>query len=278
MKETVGPLESNLPDVGERGGTTAVPISAILVTLNAMPLVERCLESLGWADEIVAVDGGSEDGTEETLGWYTDWVYHGPAEAYRQNSELAAAKARNRWVFWIDGDEEVSPELLASIRSLTPGDFERYAGFTVPRRTRFLGRWIGHSGWYPDRNLRLFDRERGRFSQGSRIHPRILPNGPVRDLEGDLLHRHEGGLREYLVRMERYSRLEAEDRWHRGARCKPWTLIPRAAFTFFRMYVLQRGFLDGVQGLVLAGLSAAHTFTKYARLWELQQQQSQEEP
>jgi glycosyltransferase involved in cell wall biosynthesis len=242
-------------------------VSAILITKNEERNVEACLASLGFAEEIVVVDSGSTDGTEALcrrdprVRWHLEeWKGFGA----QKNSALE--KANGPWVFSIDADERVTPELTEEISRLDPGDAP-YAGYRVPRRSFFGKRWVRHGGWYPDYTIRLWRKGSGRFDDRS-VHEAVRVAGPVGTLRGDLLHYTYTDTSDFVERMNRYSSLGAEELLRQGKRATALDLLVRPPFTFFKMFVLRGGCLDGVLGLRLAVLYAMYTFAKYAKAWE----------
>ncbi len=240
-------------------------ISALIITKDEERQIADCLASLVFADEIVVVDSGSSDRTEEIcrrdprVRWFVEpWKGFGP----QKNSALE--KARNGWVFSIDADERVTPELSAEIASLDLAA-AREDGFRVPRRSFFGNRWVRHGGWYPDYTIRLWRRAAGRFVERS-VHEVVRLQGTVGTLRGDLLHFTYRDTDDFLARMNRYSTLGATELRKEGVRCTLADLVFRPPFTFFKMFVLRRGFLDGALGFRLAVLYAMYTFAKYAKL------------
>jgi len=240
-------------------------ISALIIVKDEERQIADCLSSLVFAEEIVVVDSGSTDRTEEIcrrdprVRWFSEpWKGFGP----QKNSALE--KARNDWVFSIDADERVTPELAAEIASL--GRAAPAAdGFRVPRRSFFGTRCVRHGGWYPDYTIRLWRREAGRFVDRS-VHEMVGVQGVVGTLRGDLLHYTYRDTEDFLRRMNRYSTLAAGELRRQGARATTVDLLLRPPFTFFRMFVLRAGFLDGALGFRLAVLYAMYTFSKYSKL------------
>lgn len=249
-----------------------VGISAILITKDEEENVADCLASLTFADEIVVVDSGSIDRTGEIcrrdprVRWFSEeWKGYGP----QKNSALD--KATGRWIFSIDADERVTPALAEEIGAL---DLERVpeAGFRVCRRNHFGRRWVRHGGWYPDYVVRFWRRGKGCFD-GRSVHESVAVAGPLGTLDGELLHFTYRDTADFLERMDRYSTLGAEElrkRGFRGGIVHRWF---RPAFTFLRMFVLQRGFLDGRLGFRLAVLYARYTFAKYSKLAAMRETQ-----
>lgn len=242
-------------------------ISAVLITKNEERHVAECLASLSFADEVVVVDSGSTDGTEAIcrrdprVRWHVEpWMGFGP----QKNS--AVDKALGPWIFSIDADERVTPALAEEIAALSPGDGGP-AGYRVPRRSFFGKTWVRRGGWYPDYTIRLFRKDAGRFVDRA-VHETVRLAGPAGTLSGDLLHYTYRDTEDFLERMNRYSTTGAKELRREGRRARPWDLLVRPPWTFFRMYVLKRGFLDGATGFRLAVLYAMYTFAKYAKLGE----------
>ena len=250
-------------------------ISAVIITLNEERRLARALESLAVApvvaDEVLVVDCGSTDRTREIAERQGARVIVHPWEGYARQKNFAAAQAKFPWVLSIDADEVLSPELSAELRQIKetgPGDA---AGFRMPRLACYQGRWIRHSGWYPDHKLRLYDRRRGRWA-GDYVHERVEVDGPVRTLEGNLLHFTCDSLGEHFRTTDRYTTLAAEEAYRRSER---W-ILPRAVmmmlaappWKFVETYLFRQGFRDGFPGLVIATMAGFYVFQKYAKLWQ----------
>lgn len=240
-------------------------LSVTVICLNEAAEIGPCLDSVRWADEIVVCDSGSTDGTLEICRAYTDKLFTDPWRGFSGHKNLALDRATQEWVLSLDADERVTPELAREIRAVleAPGA----DGYTVPRRNYFVGRWVRHGGWYPDRTIRLFRRGKGRF-QPRAVHEAVQVEGAVGHLRQPLDHFTYRSLSAYLLRMERYSTLAAEELWREGRRARWTDLSLRPLVTFLRMYLVRAGFRDGTPGLILAGLYAAQTLAKYAKLWE----------
>lgn len=244
-------------------------ISAVVITCNEERNIRRCLESLAWTREIVVVDSGSTDATVEIAREYTGRVISHPFEGYVGQKNFALDQASGEWILSVDADEVVTPELLARIRAVWPKERERFDGFTVNRLSRFSGKWIRHCGWYPDRKLRLFRRSKGRW-EGDDVHEKVRLDGPVMDLDADLLHYTYENLSENIRKIQSYSTLFARAQHDRGRRASLWDLLTRPPAKFLKTYLLKRGFLDGRHGLILSITATFYVFLKYAKLWELQ--------
>ncbi|HEY7679529.1 MAG TPA: glycosyltransferase family 2 protein [Terriglobia bacterium] len=241
-------------------------ISAVIVTLNEERNLGRALESLQpVADEVLVVDSGSTDRTRQIAESRGARFLEHPWEGYSRQKNYAASQARHDWVLSLDADEALGPELateIQQIRQAGPGDA---AGFRMPRLARYQGHWILHSGWYPDRKLRLYDRRRGCWV-GDYVHERIEVDGPVRELRGNLLHYTCDSMEEHLRSVDRYTTLAAEDSF---ARQEGWILLRMLAlppWKFIETYLLRQGFRDGAAGLRIAAMAGYYVWRKYAKL------------
>ena len=244
-------------------------VSACVIAYNEERNLRRCLESLDWADEIVVVDAFSEDRTPEIAREFTDRVFQNAWPGHVAQKNFAVDRASHEWVFAIDADEEVSPGLRESLRRAVREGDGRYRGYWVARRVYYLGRWMGHCGWYPEYRLRLFRKHAGRWT-GINPHDRVAVNGSTSRLDGDLYHYPNESLNAHFETIGRYAEIWAREMAARGRRFRWMDLATRPPFRFFRMFILRLGFLDGVAGLVASGMGAVYVFAKYAKLWERQ--------
>ena len=242
-------------------------LSVCIITFNEERNIVDCLESVKWADEIVVVDSGSTDRTVELCRRYTDRVLVLDWAGHVAQKNRAVESASNEWVFCIDADERVTEKLKGEIEAVLRGE-PRHAGYTVPRLNRYLGRWIRHGSWYPDRKLRLFDRRRGRFT-GSDPHDRVEVEGSVGKLTGDLLHFSYRNLSHHLEQMNRYTTTMAAKKLEAGVRFPLLRALLYPPAKFIKMYFLRQGFRDGAQGFILAAMGSIYEFLKYTKLWEL---------
>jgi len=242
-----------------------IKITAILITKNAEATIRRCIESVGWADEIVVVDSGSTDDTQaicRELGAKVtvtdDWPGFGP----QKNRALDAASGD--WVLSIDADEWVTTELREEISAIIadPSAVEAYA---LPRRSSFCGRIMNHSGWWPDHVVRLFRRSNARFSD-DRAHERLIVDGVTRKLKQPLMHEAIVDMEQMLGKMNLYSSASARMLHERGRRASILTALLHGGWAFFRTYVLRRGFLDGREGFILAVANAEGSYYRYIKL------------
>jgi glycosyltransferase involved in cell wall biosynthesis len=255
------------------GGKT---ISAFVITLNEERNIAECLESIKWADEIMVVDSYSEDRTLEIASRYTSRIIQRQFAGYVAQTSYALEQTTCPWVLWLDADEHLTPEALAEIRGVFEGPGEpRDRGFAFPRKTFFMGRWIMHSGWYPQRKVRLFHRDCGRV-EGEEPHVHVSLDGPVMNMRGDILHHsYPGGLAEMVGTSTNYAALAARARYAAGGRFSLASLLVKPPGTFLKKYLLQMGLLDGFPGLTIAAGAAYYRFMREAMLWELQQAGSQ---
>jgi len=241
-------------------------IAAVLIVKNEAENLAACLATLAWADEVVILDSGSQDETEAIAR------AHG-AQFYRQDDwqgfgvqrQRAEALVKSDWILMVDADERVTDILCDSVQQCVQ---QGPAIGSISRLSWCFGRFIRHSGWYPDRVQRLYPRGLAGYND-AQVHEKLNnPQGlPVKKLQGDLLHYTYRDLRHYLEKSAHYAQAWAQQRAARGRRGSLTAGVLHGIGCFLRMYVLKRGFLDGRQGLLLALLSAHSTFAKYADLW-----------
>jgi len=244
-------------------------ISVGIICYNEAQNIERCLESVSWADEIIVVDSGSQDNTVSIAKKYTDHIFQRSWTGYADQKNFALSRTSCPWVLSVDADEVVSPVLQAEIRAHLAMD-EAKDGYRIPRLSYYQGKWIRHSGFYPDRQLRLFKRGRGRWI-GGRVHERVEIEGDVGCLKNDLLHYpYKGGITGQLQTVNNFSTLLAEDLFHEGKGYHFHLLLMRPLFKFLEVYLLRLGFLDGLPGFVIAVTSSYAMFVRYVKLREME--------
>lgn len=241
-------------------------LSVIIITLNEEANLRRCLESVKFADEIIVNDSGSEDGTLKIAAEYGCRTMTTVFAGFGVAKQAALDAAAGEWVLSIDADEEVDEQLRKSIQTALESPDQD--GWFLNRKSQFLGRWMEHSGWYPDYILRLFRRNKAGFTI-DRVHEQVSVDGRTGKLAGHLLHYTDPNISHYLLKLDRYTSLSAEMLNSNGKSFHWWYLIVKPAAIWTKMYILKRGFLDGIQGFMLAGLSAFHVYCKYAKLWEV---------
>ena len=243
-----------------------MPLSVVLITLNAAAQLPDCLASVAFADEVVVVDSGSSDGTAEVATRYGARVVAKDWLGFGRQKQFAVEQAAHDWVLCLDADERVSPELAASlVRALEAPAAPVYR---MARRNRFLGHWLRHGEGYPDWSARLFDRRRARWSNDA-VHEKVL-GAPVATLGGDLLHESADDLGRYLEKQNRYTSLAAKELHRQGRSAGIADLAVAPVARFFKFYLLRLGFLDGLPGLVHISIGCMNSFMKYAKLIDLQ--------
>ena len=243
-----------------------MPISAVLIVKNEAHHLRDCLETLTWADEIVVLDSGSQDDTCAIARQYTDNVtVNADWQGFGVQRQRAEALASHDWILMVDADERVTPELRDSIQQAVQ---QPPAVYSISRLSWCFGRFIRHSGWYPDRVVRLYPKAQAGYN-AALVHEKLdVPKDmEVTPLAGDLLHYTYRDLRHYLEKSAHYAEAWAEQRAARGKTASLGQGIGHGVACFVKMYLLKAGFRDGKQGLLLALLSAHSTFAKYADLW-----------
>lgn len=250
-------------------------ISVNIICFNEERNIRRCLESASWADEIIVVDSLSRDRTVEIAKEYTKGVFQRAWTGYMDQKNYALSKAQGDWIINLDADEEISgalhEEILVEIAR--PG---AYDGYRIPRRSFYQYRWIKHSGFYPDRQLRLFKREKGLWV-GGRVHERVEIRGKVGDLKNDLLHYpYKNTIAGQIQTVNHFSTLLAEDMHESGKRYHLALLLTRPIFKFIEVYFLKLGLLDGLAGFIIAVTSAYAMFVRYVKLSEIEKRPANE--
>ncbi|MFM8534414.1 MAG: glycosyltransferase family 2 protein [Acidimicrobiia bacterium] len=248
----------------------AGPFTATIITFNEAANIQAALESLSWADEIVVVDSQSTDDTVAIARRFTDNVIVRPWPGYIAQKNFAAAQATHDWIFSLDADERVTPQLAAEVRALLSAG-PRSAGYRVPRVTFHLGRWMRSTDWYPDYQLRFYDRRRASWS-GKYVHESVKAQGPVEDLRCELQHYAYRDLAHHFQTMDRYTTLAAQQMFEQGRRAGFLDLMLHPPAAFVRNYILRGGFRDGVPGLIVSAMNARYVGLKFAKLWELSSQ------
>ena len=239
-------------------------LSVIIITKNEAKHIVACLESVAFADEFIVVDSGSTDNTVELAREFgarveitTDWPGFGPQK------NRALDLATGDWILSIDADERVTPELALAIQAAIAAP--QADAYDIPRLSEFCGRFIRHSGWWPDYVLRLFKRGTARFTDAA-VHERVVSQGSVLKLKSHFEHYPYPNLDALINKINRYSSDAAAMMYARGKRATIFSAMGHGFWTFVRIYLIRRGFLDGRHGLVLAVTAAAGSFFRYAKL------------
>jgi len=239
-------------------------LSVTIIAFNEEENLPRCLESVKFADEIVVVDNSSTDRTVKIARENGAIVETGRQSGFGQAKRQAVAAASADWILSIDADEVVTDDLANEIKTVLAGD-PQHDGFYVPRLTNFLGRWIYHCGWYPDPVIRLFKKCRGNFNSAP-VHEQVEVQGSVGRLSHHLLHYSYPNLEVYFKKFNRYTTLAAREEAEQGRRSGWYDLTVRPLACFLKHYLLRRGFLDGLEGLMISVFSSCYVFTKYAKV------------
>jgi glycosyltransferase involved in cell wall biosynthesis len=248
------------------------PVSATVITLNEAANIGSCLDALAWVDDVLVVDSGSTDGTvEQAQARGARVIIREWPGSYAAQKNFAAGEARYDWILSIDADERVTHALAAEIRSVLTTE-PPVAGYRIPRVTWHLGRWIRTTDWYPDYQLRLYDRRRARWPPRL-VHESVQADGPVGYLTHDLEHYAYRDISHHHASMDRYTALAARQMHEQGRRAGVADLALHPPAAFLRNYVLKRGFTDGLPGFVISSMNAYYVFLKFAKLWEMQRKE-----
>ncbi len=252
-------------------------ISAVVITHNEEKNIEAALKSLSpIASETIVVDGYSSDDTVKIARRYTPHVFERKWTNFADQKNFGNSQAAGPWIFSLDADERVSPELSAEIlemRNLDPPN----VGFLIPRRVFYLGRWIKHSGWFPDRKIRLFRKTEARW-EGDFVHEKLVTEGRLKKLKGVIYHFTYQNIGDHMDRINRFSDLGAQKLYAGGKKCHWYHLGVLPFSRFLKSYFLKLGFLDGFPGVVIAVLNGYSIFVRYAKLREIWKRGERIEP
>lgn len=246
-------------------------ISVTIITLNEAANLPDCLDSVKWADEIVVVDSESHDRTVAIAKDFGCRVLTNPWPGHKEQKNVAVDLASYEWILSVDADERLTPEIQHEIHRII-SDPNSLDGYTFPRKNFFLGRWMRHGGWYPDRVLRLFQKSKGYFG-GINPHDKvIIPSGRVGHLPHPILHVTYTSFEQYLVKQDAYSRIGADELFKSGQmnRITSLSLTSKFIGKFLETYLWKRGCLDGLNGLIASMGGAYFAMLRLARLWEMQ--------
>lgn len=245
-------------------------LSSIIIARDEEKNIARCINSLIEVidDIVLIIDSRTKDLTFQIASNYknvnceiVEW------QGYSKTKKYALSKTMNEWVLWIDADEELTPELKEELKYFKE-NVPQFDSYDLARRAFFLGKWIKHSGWYPSRVTRLFNKRVVNFDD-KEVHEGLATKGGIGHLKNDLNHYTDPSIEHYFDKFNLYTSLAAEELYNREKRATLNDIILRPIFLFIKMYIFRLGFLDGINGLILAVFSAAYVFTKYSKLWEL---------
>jgi glycosyltransferase involved in cell wall biosynthesis len=244
------------------------PLSAVLIAQNEEGKIADALASVAFCDEIVVVDSGSTDHTREVAEKAGARVLvHSPWPGFVAQRNSAVDAARHDWIFALDADERVTPPLRDEIQALARGGFSHDA-YRIPRVAFYLGRWIRATDWYPDRQIRLFDRRKGRW-EGQLVHESVRVRGSVGTLRSDMEHHPYDDISAHMRKIDWYTSLWAQQAHQGGRRTGAFELATSPLFAFLRNYVLKAGFRLGRAGMAVSAMNSYYTYTKLAKLDEL---------
>jgi glycosyltransferase involved in cell wall biosynthesis len=242
-------------------------VSTVIITLNEAANLAAALESVRWADEVVVVDSESTDDTAAIARKYTDRVIVRPWPGYIDQKNFAASQATHDWIFSLDADERVTPALAEEIKALVAAG-PACVGYRVPRVSHYLGRWIRSTDWYPDYQLRFYDRRRAAWA-GRYVHESVRAEGEVGRLRAELQHYPYRDVSHHLRTIDRYSTLAARQMFEDGRRTGPLRMVLHGDAAFMRNYILRGGIRHGTAGLIVSMLNAYYVTLKLVKLWEL---------
>lgn len=249
---------------------TKIKLSSIVLAKDEERNISGCINSqLNCIDEIIViVDDSTKDNTPDIVKSFSGvrfvlvkWM------GFSKTKQYGISLTTNEWILWIDADELITPELSNEINEFKK-QLPRYAAYSVPRVANFLGRWIKHSGWYPGRVTRLFNKNFADFSMKD-VHEDLIVRGEIGKLNNDLRHFTDPSINHYFEKFNFYTTLAAEELNKNSKKFRLSDIILRPFFLFVKMYFIKSGYLDGIQGFILAVFSSAYVFTKYCKLWEL---------
>lgn len=246
-------------------------ITAVVLTKNEEKNLPECLRRLSWVKEIIVVDDFSSDKSREIGQKFGAKVYKKRLVDFCSQRNWALEKVKTKWVLMIDSDERVTPEFRKEVERAIKKD--EYDGFKFPRKNIIFGKWIKHTGWYPDWQLHLFKKDKGRYE--GKVHEQVVVEGKVGELTTPLLHYNYHSISQYLGKMDRYTNLGAEILKEKGYKFQYQDLLIKPAEEFFRRFFAEEGWKDGIHGLALSLLQAFSEVVKYLKIWEYQKFEEQ---
>lgn len=241
-------------------------VTGVVICRNEEDNIGDCLRSIAWCDEIIVVDALSTDGTVGIASGFTKNIFTNEWKGFREQRLFALDKVSDGWVFALDADERCSEELAAEIRSAVSSD-EDHAGYLIPRKTYFLGKWIRHGGWYPDHQLRLFRKSSAGVTDRL-VHESYSVTGKKGRLNSDIIHCTASSVDEYMQKIVRYAGLSAAEK--AGSNPGFFRLLIYPRLEFFKQYILKGNILDGREGLIVSNLHMITKILTYTKVVELQ--------
>ena len=242
-------------------------LSVIIITKDEQDNIETCLESVKWADEIIVIDSGSTDKTEEICRKYTNSFYVKDWPGFGIQKQRALDLATHEWVLSIDADERITPELRDEIIE-TINQNSNIHGYLIPRLSNYLGKEIHHAGWYPDYTLRLVKRKKSYFTKDI-VHEKMIVDSPIKKLSNHFLHFPFKNIEHHFQKLNDYSTLSANKMYGEGRKVSWMTIVLKTLLSFVRAYILKLGILDGWPGLVVSVSTSISVYMKYVKLKEL---------
>jgi (heptosyl)LPS beta-1,4-glucosyltransferase len=247
-------------------------VSVTVITKNEATDIGRALVSVAWADEIVVVDSGSTDETVSIARQHTDRVVVREWPGYANQKNHAASLARHDWILSLDADEVVTPELANEVRRVLSID-PSHAAFRIPRVTWHLGRWVRTTDWYPDCQIRLYDRRAAAFA-GKYVHESVTARGSIGQLQSEFQHYAYRDISDHLETIDRYTTYAARQMHEAGRRAGWFDVAVHPPLAFLRNYIARGGIRDGMAGLIISSLNSYYVLLKFAKLWELDRTQN----
>lgn len=248
----------------------SVKLTSVIIAKNEELNITRCIKSQeNCIDEIIVlIDETSTDKTFEIVGSFKNvrvekvkWL------GYSDTKKYGVTKSSNDWILWIDADEELTEGLKKELVDFKNSEPE-FSAYSIPRKAFFLGKWIKHSGWYPCRVTRLFNKNEVYFSDND-VHEHLVIKGMTGEVKSDLNHYTDPDIHHYFEKFNNYTTLAAGGLYKNGKKFTLIDILLRPIFIFIKMYFIKLGFLDGIHGFILAVFSSAYVFTKYCKLWEI---------
>ena len=243
-----------------------IDITAVILAKNEEKNLPRCLKNLEWVKEIIVIDDYSSDNTKKIAEKFGAKVYQKKLVNFESQRNWALQKVKTPWVLMIDPDEEVTSEFRQEVEKVIKEN--KFAGFKFPRKNIIFGKWIKHTGWYPDWQLHLFRTKRGKYV--GKVHEQVVLDGKIGTLNAPLIHYNYHSISQYLQKLDRYTNLRAEEKVKEGYKFRYQDLLIKLAEEFFRRFFAEEGWRDGVHGLALSLLQSFSELVVYLKVWEKQ--------